>query len=187
VRAALLALAVAASSGCRLSDPYYIFKPLEPGKAPGPGFSLLYGTVELSPALAGIRLDAVVLRRISPEQSLTYWPVSETGLFRAFQRRSLHHGTFALHLPPGVYELDHLESWSWGQPTHWVLNEQTRIQSRVYITRPGVYDVGTLRITAPDGLTRPYHIESLGDAWSAQRYDALRVLVRGTAWAAEVP
>jgi hypothetical protein len=187
---AVLAAALAvAGTGCfRFTDPYYlILKPLEAGEPPLQGYSLLYGTVELPPGLFPAQVDAVVLRQLHPENRWRYFQVSEVGIFRAFQRRALREGTFAFHLPIGVYELERLESWSLGRATVWPLNEASRIQSRVYITRPGVYDLGTLRLTAPEGLSRPYYIQALGDAWSARRYDALRALVRGTPWARDVP
>jgi hypothetical protein len=155
---------------------------------PGPGASLLYGTVVMSPGLFGApRVDTIVLRRVGPGNHRALYEASEGILFRAFRRRVLKQGTFLLHLPVGVYELDHLESWGLGRPTIWPLNEETRVASRIYILRPGVYDLGTLRITAPDGPFRPFHIESLGDAFSAKRHDALKELVRGTAWERDVP
>jgi len=187
----MLAAAAAAASGTgcfRLTDPVYFFKPLEAGEPPGPGYSLLYGTVEMSPGLYGApRVDTIVLRRVGPGEARALYEASEAILFRAFRRRILKQGTFALHVPVGVYELDHLESSGLGRPTVWSLDDETRVASRIYILRPGVYDLGTLRITAPDGPFRPFHVESLGDAFSAPRHDALRALVAGTRWAADVP
>jgi hypothetical protein len=180
----------AAGSGCfRLSDPVYFFKSLEVGEPPGSGYSLLYGTLVLTPGPYGTpRIDTIVLRQVGPGTRRAYWRAGEGVLFRAFRRRLVKQGTFALHLPVGIYELDHLETTGLlGQTTAWPLNEETRVVSRIYITRPGVYDWGTLRITAPEGPYRPLHIETLGDAYSAWRRDALRVLVQGTSWAPEVP
>lgn len=189
MRCWICALVVAASAGCfRLTDPFYAFKSLEAGEPPGPGYSLLYGTVEMSQGLFGApRVDTIVLRRVGPGSKRALYEASEGILFRAFRRRILKQGTFAIHVPVGVYELDHLESSGLGRPTLWPLNDETRVASRIYVLRPGVYDLGTLRITAPDGPFRPFHIESMGDAFSAPRHDALKALVAGTEWAADVP
>src|SRR5439155_16604714 len=80
----LCALVAAASAGCfRLTDPFYAFKPLEAGEPPGPGYSLLFGTVEMSPGLFGApRVDTVVLRQVGPGTRRTYWLASESVLFR---------------------------------------------------------------------------------------------------------
>ena len=186
--AVAVAMAAASSAGClRLTDPFYSFKPLEAGVPPAPRYSLLYGTVQMPYPRFGPPLDTVVLRQLEPGDRRAYWKVSEARIFRAFRRRALRDGSFLFLLPPGVYELERVESSSLGQTTVWLVREETRVQSRITITRPGVYDLGTLRLTAPEGLSGPFHVESLGDAGSAMRQDVLRALLRGTPWAKESP
>lgn len=177
-------LAALGSAGCfRLTDPYYTFKPLEVGEPDvSAGRSLIYGTIEMPPGLFSSPVDTIYLRQVGPEDERLYWHVTENSLFRAFRRRVLRSGTFVFYLPPGVYELERLESTHWGQATIWTLSEDTRVKSRIYVTTPGVYDMGTLRVSAPDGIFSPYRIEALDDAGSASRRDELKALVRGTGW-----
>jgi hypothetical protein len=110
-----------------------------------------------------------------------FWATDEF-LFLVFEKRSVKDGHFLVHLSPGVYELDRLERGR----TRWLLGDSTRVASRIYITRPGVYDLGTLRLDKPGWLGK-YSLVAQGDAGSPERSRQLWDAVRGTSWERLVP
>jgi hypothetical protein len=183
VRLAALIAAVALTSSCRLSDPVYLFRELSPAAPAGPEESLLYGSIEVTGFLSA-PISSVYFRRVNPGGAgRSFEWVTEHGLFRVFQPRYLKDGHFVISLRPGVYELDRLESESllFGR-TVYTMNEASRVASRIYITRPAVYDVGTLRINAPEGWFESHKLEAKGDSYSPERLKRLRAAIQGTEW-----
>jgi hypothetical protein len=174
----LLVLWLVSHGACfRLSDPIWAVKPLRAAEPAGDEFSLVFLTVQREGGLFARDVDTVTFRRVDPSaRGHIFWTTSEF-LFRVFDTRSVKDGHFLIQLGPGVYELDRLDSGE----THWLLADEARVASRIYVTRPGVYDLGTLRLDKP-GLFGKYSLAAQGDAGSAERSQQLWDAVKGTSW-----
>lgn len=174
----LLALCLVSHGACfRLSDPIYAMKPLRAAERVGDEFSLVFLSIQREGGLFVSDIDTVTFRRVDPSaRGFTFWTTSEF-LFRVFETRSVKDGHVLIQLGPGVYELDRLDAGG----THWLLADEARVASRIYVTRPGVYDLGTLRLEK-SGLFGKYSLAAQGDAGSAERSRQLWDAVKGTSW-----
>jgi hypothetical protein len=91
-------------------------------------------------------------------------------------------GHFMILLPPGVYELDTMaEQGFLGAEQVWRVRGDARIASRIHITRPGIYDLGTLKVVNGSWTTTST-IVAEDDAFSPERLEILGAAVRGTSW-----
>jgi hypothetical protein len=171
-------LVVVSLGACfRLSDPIYAMKSLRAAEPPGDEYSLVFLTIQREGGLFAQDIDTVYFRRADPAaRGGLMWTTSEF-LFRVFDTRTVKDGHFLIHLPPGVWELDRLVSGR----TYWLLSDDARISSRIYITRPGVFDLGTLRLDKPSFFSK-YNLAAQGDAGSAERSRQLWDAVKGTTW-----
>ncbi|HEX8108011.1 MAG TPA: hypothetical protein VF516_09805 [Kofleriaceae bacterium] len=152
-------------------------KPLRAPEQVGDEFSLVFLSIQREGGLFASDIDTVTVRRVdSPARGYIFWTTSEF-LFRVFDTRTVKDGHFLIQLGPGVYELDRLDSGG----THWLLADEARVASRIYVTRPGVYDLGTLRLDR-SGLFGKYSLAAQGDAGSAERSQQLWDAVKGTSW-----
>ncbi|HEX2686625.1 MAG TPA: hypothetical protein VHN14_08405 [Kofleriaceae bacterium] len=173
----LLLLLVSHGACFRLSDPIYAMKPLRAAEPHGDEYSLVFLSIQREGGLFARDIDTVYFRRVDPPARGSFvWTTSEF-LFRVFDLRSVKDGHFLIQLSPGVWELDRMVSGR----THWLLSDEARVSSRIYITRPGVYDLGTLRLDKP-GLFGKYSLAVQGDAGSAERSRQLWDAVKGTPW-----
>lgn len=181
----LSALLVATTTSClRLSDPIYAFKSLHAHEPSGPEFSLLLVSVDFED-VSLTSINTIYFRRVDPDGGTSYVYVTKDFLYRVFERRQVKDGHFLLEVPPGVYELDRLEGYSWFSmsPVRYLMHEDTRLASRIYITRPGVYDLGKLEIVSPKTwLGGTYSIRAKGDAGSPERRALLAGAIAGTGW-----
>ncbi len=185
-RAWPLLVLLAGLSGCfRLTDPFYAFRHIEAGEPEGPENSLLFGTIEIEGGLfSPTDVDEVSFERVVPERRYPY--ASQNVLFRAFQPRAVERGHFVVELPPGVYELHEVRgSGGLGRPTRWVASEALKRQSRFFVTRPGIFDLGTLKLRS-EGLFDPYRLSRVDDV-RAERLEVLVRAVRGTGWERLIP
>jgi hypothetical protein len=173
----LLFVALLHSACFRLSDPIYAGKPLRATEPPGDEYSLVFVTIQHEGGLFATDIDTVYFRRVDPSARGHVFFTTDEFLFRVFDKRSVKDGHFLVQLSPGVYELDRLER---GQ-TRWLLSDSARVASRIYITRPGVYDLGTLRLDKPGWLDK-FSLIAQGDAGSAERSRQLWDAVKGTSW-----
>jgi hypothetical protein len=171
------------TSCVRLSDPIYAFMPLRADEPAGPEFSLLLVSVEFE-GVSLTSLDSIYFRRVDPDGVTGYAYVTKDFLYRVFERRQVKDGHFLLEVPPGVYELDLIVAYSWFnmRPVRYRMNEDTRLASRIYITRPGVYDLGKLEIVSPESWLGAYSIRAAGDAGSPERRKLLAGAIAGTSW-----
>jgi len=186
VKRLLPLVASLALSGClfRLSDPVYAFQRLEAEEPPGPEYSLLLVTVRSDPGLLGTpEFFSLWFRRVDPNgKTAPSVGASSQKWFRAFRPRTVKDGNFLILAPPGVYELrTMLDSGFLGQEQIWHVSGDAGVASRIHITRPGIYDLGTLRVTA-QSLMQSATLVSMGDAFSPERVALLRDAVRGTSW-----
>ena len=178
----LLLVALSPSACFRLSDPIYAWKPLRATEPLGAEYSLVFVTIQDEGGLFATDIDTVYFRRVDPSaRGHVFWATDEF-LFRVFEKRSVKDGHFLVHLSPGVYELDRMERGR----TRWLLGDSARVASRIYITRPGVYDLGTLRLEKEGWLSK-YSLAAQGDAGSAERSHLLWSAVKGTSWERLVP
>ncbi len=182
----LLLLLSLVTSGCffRFSDPTYTFKELEADEPPGPEFSLLMVTVKSDPGLLGTpEFFSLWFRRVDPHGSQTpLVGASSKQWYRALRPRTVKNGHFLIMLPPGVYELEAMRDVGFlGREMTWHVSGDAKIQSRIHITRPGIYDLGTLRVTS-GSFTQPAMLAADGDGFSAERLSVLRAAVKGKSW-----
>jgi hypothetical protein len=173
--------------GCfRLTDPMFAFKPLEAEEPPGPEYSLLFVTVLSSPGLFGTpEFYSLWFARVDPhgkDAEDAGAGASDERWYRAFRPRVVKEGHFMILVPPGVYELDTMAEtgFLWASQI-WRVRGDARIGSRIHITRPGIYDLGTLKVMS-GSWTTPSTIVAEGDAFSEQRLEILGRAVRGTSW-----
>jgi hypothetical protein len=174
---AVLLVVILHSACFRLSDPFYAAKSLRATEPPGDEYSLVFVTIQHEGGLFATDIDAVYFRRVDPAARGHVFFTTDEFLFRVFDRRSVKDGHFLVQLSPGVYELDRLERGR----VRWLLGDSARVASRIYITRPGVYDLGTLRLDKPGWLGQ-YSLIAQGDAGSPERSRQLWDAVKGTSW-----
>jgi hypothetical protein len=178
----VLPVALSHSACFRLSDPIYAAKSLRATEPLGPEDSLVFVSIQNEGGLFATDIDTVVFRRVDPSARGHVFSATDELLFRVFERRSVKDGHFLVHLSPGVYELDRLARGR----TRWLLGDSARVASRIYVTRPGVYDLGTLRLDKPGWLSN-YRLTANGDAGSPERSQLLWSAVKGTSWERLVP
>jgi hypothetical protein len=173
LRFLLLSLVLLGAAGCRLSDPIYAMKPLHASEPPRPEYSLLLVTVKNDTGWLFTRsIDTIYFQRVDPGGRWTQFYTTESYIFRVFGDRMAKDGHFLVRLPPGVYELTRMDQGR----THYLLQENARVSSRIHITEPGLYDLGTLWIrTGPK-------LEAAGDALSPERQKLLQDAIHGTQW-----
>jgi hypothetical protein len=187
MRILCMAVMLVSLTGCfRFSDPVFAFKPLEAEEPPGPEYSLLFVTVLSSPGLFGTpEFYSLWFARVDPhgkEAEGAGGGASSHRWYRAFRPRVVKDGHFMILVPPGAYELDTMaEAGFLGASQVWRVRGDARIGSRIQITRPGIYDLGTLKVMS-GSWTTPASIVAEGDAFSEQRLEILGRAVRGTSW-----
>lgn len=183
-RALLVLLLASISHGAcfRLSDPIYALKPLRATEPSGPEYSLVFVSIQHEGGLFATDIETLYFRRVDPAARGTVSWATSVFLYRVFHERSVKDGHFLIHLSPGVYELDRMERGR----AYWLLGDSARVASRIHITRPGVYDLGTLRLEKP-GWMSSYSLAAQEDAGSAERSRLLWSAVKGTSWERLVP
>jgi hypothetical protein len=173
---ALLGLA----SGCRLSAPVYAFRALHAGEPSEPGNSLLFGSLEITATWSSI--DTIQLRRVSPAASGELFPIATERIgFRVFRPRAMKDGHFLVEVPPGVYEIDAMQGGLWGRDAVFHASPDARLASRIVVARPGVYDLGIIRLETGSFATRANLV--FAGAGGPERKELLRSALSGTAWA----
>jgi hypothetical protein len=179
---ALLAVATAAAgAGCalRLSDPVYAFKDIHADEPSRDGQSLVFGTIVVDQTGTG-DLNSVDFLRIGPGAERKHFGANRVNLFRVFSRRCMKDGTFVMEVGPGLYELQGFTTSGWGQPMTWTAKEDARKHMRVLITRPGIYDLGTIKVGRGEHYGT-YDMERVDDA-DPQRQTVLTRAIAGTKW-----
>lgn len=183
VRATWLPIVLAAlAGGCfRLSDPFYAAQDIHAREPSEAGKSLIFGTIVVDQFMAG-DLDTVYLTKVGPGTERGHRGTNRINLFRAFLPRAMKDGNFIIEVEPGIYELDSFSTSGFMQPRTWTAADDARQGTRVIITRPGIYDIGTLRVALGPHFTSGYTIERIADP-SPQRQAVLRTAITGTRWA----
>lgn len=177
----VLLLLAAPSAGCRLSDPFYALKEIHADEPEEEGTSLIFGTIYVDQTGAG-DLNTVNFERIGPEGTRTNWGVNRVNLFRVFSRRAMKDGNFLMEVGPGLYEMTGFSTSGWGQAQTWNAKDEVRKNLRILVTRPGIYDLGSIRVAHDTGCAyNSYGMERTADA-SPQRLTVLRNAIAGTAW-----
>ena len=177
----LAALLLSSGVGCfRLSDPVYAFKEIRAGEPKHEGASLLFGTIEVEEWMTG-DLDTVTLVKLGPGANRSYPGVNRVNLFRAFFPRRMKDGNFIIEVSPGLYELERFSTSGWGRPRIWNARADARKNTRILVTRPGVYDIGTIRVARDDAGYNTYAMERIA-ATTPARQAVLQQAVAGTRW-----
>lgn len=177
-RALAAAAALAALAGCRLSAPVYAFRSLRASEPSLPGNSLLFGSLELT-SFGGI--DTILLQRVSPTAPGELSPsASERKIFRVFRPRHVKDGHFLVEVPPGAYEIAALQGGIWGRDVLFLPTQDARISTRLVVARPGLYDLGVVRVEA--GAFSVNGTMSFGGEGSPERREILRRAIAGTGW-----
>ncbi len=182
-RASWLPIVLAAlAGGCfRLSDPFFAAQDIHAREPSEAGKSLIFGTIVVDQFMAG-DLDAVSLAKVGPGTEHSYRGTNRINLFRVFLPRSMKDGNFILEVEPGIYELDSFSTWGLMQPRTWTAAGDARQGTRVVVTRPGIYDIGTLRVGLGPHFASGYTIERTADP-NPERQAVLRTAITGTRWA----
>jgi hypothetical protein len=177
----LLVLALPTSGcGLRLSDPIYAVREIEAEEPSFPDRSLIFGSIEVDAWLSG-DLDSVVFLKRGPQHEGPAWTATRTKLFRVFRPRTVKDNHFLFQVPPGAYELDQLVTSGWGRPQVWVRSRDGASGPMVFVTRPGIYDIGSLRI---ERVPRTFRfLISRVDRPDPQRQALLERALEGTSWA----
>lgn len=177
--AALLIGFMLTGAGCfRLTDPIYAFKDIQAPEPSHEGSSLLLGTIVVDEALAG-DLNSVSLERLGKEPH--YYGANRTNLFRAFFPRVMKDGHFIIQVDPGVYELSSFSTSGWGQPRVWNARGDARKGTRIVVTRPGVYDLGVIRVESASMLGNTYSMDRIADG-GFERQQVFAKAIAGTPW-----
>jgi hypothetical protein len=182
-RAAWLSIVLAAlAGGCfRLSDPFYAAQDIHAREPSEAGKSLIFGTIVVDQFMAG-DLDAVNLAKVGPGTEQGYRGTNRINLFRAFLPRAMKDGNFIIEVESGIYELDNFVTSGFMQPRTWTAQDDARRGTRIVVTRPGIYDLGTLRVALGPRFTSGYTIERITDP-NPERQAVLRTAITGTRWA----
>ena len=181
---ALCALVGMSTAGCfRLSDPVYVMQDVHAQEPSEPGRSLIFGTIVVDEFAAG-DLDIVTLAKVGPGTERGHRGTNRVSLFRAFYRRSMKDGNFIIEVEPGIYELESFTTSGYMQPRTWTARDEARQGTRIVVTRPGIYDIGTLRIAlGQTGMfERNYNIERVTTP-SPERQAVLQKAIADTYWA----
>ena len=181
---ALFALAGASAAGCfRLSDPVFAMQDIRAQEPSEAGRSLIFGTIVVDEFAAG-DLDIVSLAKVGPGMERGHRGTNRVSLFRAFTRRSMKDGNFIIEVEPGIYELESFTTSGWMQPRTWTSRDEVRRGTRVVVTRPGIYDIGTLRVAMghSSGFERSYDVARSMDP-NPERQAVLQKAIAGTRWA----
>lgn len=181
--AASTALALFALAGCRLSDPVFAHKPLQAEPRPAAEYSLLFVSIRPSDGVFGEEhFHGIGFDRVDPQGEDLGAFQSDNRSFRVFRPRPTKDGDFLIALRPGVYELARIahRPFLW-QTRQFRLTADARAASRIHITRPGIYDLGTLRVEG-NGFGQPYTLVAEGDNFTKRRIQRLRKAVTGTEW-----
>lgn len=182
-RIVLAAAAVALLASCRLSAPVYAFRALHASEPTEPGNSLVFGSLELTSLVGGI--DTIQLRRVSPTVPGDLYPTaSERKIFRVFRPRHVKDGHFLVEVPPGAYELVALQGGIWGQDALFTASADAQLATRIVVARPGIYDVGVVRLDTGFGQRATM---SFGGRGPPERQEVLRAAIAGTAWTRLLP
>jgi hypothetical protein len=175
----VLAATLALLSGCRLSAPVYAFRSLKASEPTEPGNSLVFGSLELASTFGGI--DTIMLRRVSPSAPGALFPsASERKIFRVFRPRHVKDGHFLVEVPPGAYELVALQGGIWGQDALFTASPDAQLATRVVVARPGVYDVGVVKLDP--GAFSARATMSFEGRGGPERRQILRDAIAGTGW-----
>jgi hypothetical protein len=152
----------------------------EPSEA---GRSLIFGTIVVDEFAAG-DLDIVNLAKVGPGTERGHRGTNRVNLFRAFLPRAMKDGHFIIEVEPGIYELESFTTSGFMQPRTWSSTDDGQRSTRVVVTRPGIYDIGTLRVAMGQRGTfqAEYGIERITDP-NPQRQAVLRTAIAGTGWA----
>ena len=191
MRRALWPLALAAASlgaaGCplRLSDPVYAFKDVRADEPSHAGKSLIFGSIVVDNWGFG-DLDSVSLVTVAPEAARRHVGVNRVNLFRVFFRRAMKDGHFIIEVDPGLYEMERFTTSGWGQPVIWNTRDDARKNTRVLVTRPGIYDMGTIRVARGEGSFREYGVERIKQT-TPERQAILARALAGTGWERLLP
>jgi hypothetical protein len=175
-----LLLAVATSAcGLRLSDPIYALRSIQAEEPHFADRSLIFGSIEVDAWLSG-DLDSVVFLKRGPGSEVSTWAATRALLFRVFRPRTLKDVHFLVQVPPGIYELDHLVTSGWGRPQYWFRSRGTPPAPRVVVTRPGIYDLGALRI---ERIPRTFQfLIQRAEHPAPERQQVLERAIQGTSW-----
>jgi hypothetical protein len=118
---------------------------------------------------------------VSPWRGEEFFAATERMIYRAFRTRSMKDGHFLLQVPPGVYELGALQGGMWGQDAAFIADDETAEASRIVVTRPGIYDLGRIKLDAGAfSISAKLSWEGRG---GAERAEILKDAVDGTGWA----
>jgi hypothetical protein len=180
---ALVALAGGSAAGCRLSDPVFLMQDIRAQEPSEAGRSLIFGTIVVDEFAAG-DLDIVSLAKVGPGTERGHRSTNRISLFRVFKRRSMKDGNFIIEVEPGIYELESFMTSGWMNPRTWTARDDVRRGTRVIVTRPGIYDIGTLRVALGQisGFERTYDVaRSLVS--NPERQAVLQNAISGTRWA----
>jgi hypothetical protein len=153
----------------------------EPSEA---GRSLIFGTIVVDEFASG-DLDIVSLAKVGPGMERGHRGTNRVSLFRAFSRRSMKDGNFIIEVEPGIYELESFTTSGWMNPRTWTARDEVRRGTRVVVTRPGIYDIGTLRVAMGQSSgfgERTYAVERTM-APNPERQAVLQNAIAGTRWA----
>jgi hypothetical protein len=142
----------------------------------------VYGTIVADVGGAG-DLSIVNFVRTGPAGEESNFGVNRVNLFRVFFRRAMKDGNFIIELGPGLYELDSFTTSGWGQPVTWTAKTEARRGTRFLITRPGVYDIGTIQVTP--GESQGYNVVHSMERIPRQpgQQQVLARAIEGTKWA----
>ena len=178
----LAALLGVAGAGClRLSDPVYASKEIHADAPAEDGRSLIFGSIVIDEFMTG-DLNTVSFVKIGPGAERSHRGANRVNLFRVFFPRTMKDGHFIIEVEPGLYELESFSTSGWGQPRTWKTRDEVRRGTRILVTRPGVYDLGTLRVArGENGTYGEYAVERIADQ-QPTRQEILRRAIAGTPW-----